>query len=211
MLSMRRGGVTVFDPVPAGVPRLSWPTRRRDLFTSPDQYLARTAANPCYGQPGWTRDCGRRFHRGCDIAPLAVRPTGRTTKVIFSDCAAGTEYPSEQPTWMPDDEVYAVCEGEVAEVNTDEAASDLGLFVVVRHGAGPGAFHSLYAHLAAVTVRTGRPVTAGTRLGPMGTTSRSPDARNWMSVAPHLHFEVISTGGGAHDPLAFLKAGLPAA
>lgn len=210
MLSMRRTGVTTFDPVPAGVPRLSWPTRRRDLFTSPELYLARTAANPRYGQPGWTRDCGKRFHRGCDIAPIALRSTGRTTQVIFSDCATGKEYPSEQPTWLPVDDVYAVWEGEVVEANADESASDLGLFVVVRHGTGPGAIHSLYAHLAAVVVRTGDRVSSGALLGPMGMTSRSPDARNWMAVAPHLHVEIISAGGGAHDPLAFLKAGLPA-
>jgi hypothetical protein len=209
MLAMRRAGVTVFDPLPAPPPPLAWPTGRRDLFTAPEFYFARTRANPEYGRPGWTRDCGKRFHRGCDIAPARVVETGRVTTVLFSNCEDGREYPSEEPVVEPDDDVFAVCPGEVVEVNTQASESDFGIFVVLHH-AWPdgGAFFTLYGHLAETGVRLGQVVRAGAPLGRMGTTSRSADARNWMAVAPHLHFEVVAGSGGAHDPAAFLASGL---
>ena len=210
MLAMRRTGVTAFDPLPAAPLKLGWPTRARCLFSDPARYIARTRANPDYGRPGWTRECGRRFHRGLDIAPHAVRPAGRTVTVLFSDCATGREYPSDEPAWIPDDEVFAVLPGVAREVNTDADHSDLGRFVVLeqRWPIPSATVFCLYAHLDEVAVREGRAVEAGARLGTMGQTSRSADARNWMAIAPHLHFEVITAAGGAHDPLAFLEAGL---
>jgi murein DD-endopeptidase MepM/ murein hydrolase activator NlpD len=45
----------------------------------------------------------------------------------------------------------------------------------------------------------------------MGQTSRSADARNWMAIAPHLHFEVRDADGHAYDPVEFLKRFLPSA
>lgn len=207
MLAMRRPGVSRFDPLPPALPRLAWPTRRRDLFSDPSAYIARTRANPDYGKPGWTRDCGRRFHRGCDIAPFERIAAGGVVKVMFSDCVAGTEYASEETAWIPRDDVFAVLDGTVVEVNADPAGSDLGCFVVLGHPAA-GGICTLYAHLDTVAVLAGQRVTAGQRLGPMGRTSRSSDAQNWMSVAPHVHVEVIAADGGACDPLAFLKQGL---
>lgn len=206
---MRQPGVTVFDPLPYGVPPLAWPTRRRDLFDESSGYFARTRANARYGLPGWTRDCGKRFHRGCDIAPVRAIETGRFTTVIFSNCEDGREYPSEEPVVEPDDDIFAVADGEVAEVNTRETESDFGLLVAVRHAWGQGAgYHTLYGHLASVDVRPGQLVRAGACLGRMGATSRSAEARNWMAIAPHLHFEVIALNGRAHDPVEYLKAGL---
>lgn len=206
---MRHPGVTSFDSLPAAPPALAWPTRRRDLFADSGAYFARTRANAQYGLPGWTRDCGRRFHRGCDIAPVRVQETGRLTTVMFSSCEDEREYASEEPVVLPEDDVFAVCEAEVIEANADESASDFGLFVVLRH-VWPGGrpFFSLYGHLAEVAVRPGQLVRAGAPLGPMGASSRSADARNWMAISPHLHFEVISGEGRAHDPVAFLSAGL---
>ena len=49
-----------------------------------------------------------------------------------------------------------------------------------------------------------RELRTGDRLGRMGQTSRSADARNWMLVAPHLHFEVRDAAGKAYDPVEFL-------
>src|ERR1051325_6220483 len=63
--------------------QIAWPTPNRALFTAPDRFFARTRANPDYGKPGFTRDCGRRFHRGIDIAPVRVTGKGETTRVIF--------------------------------------------------------------------------------------------------------------------------------
>ncbi len=205
MLAMRLGGVRGFDPFPGTVPPLCWPTLSRGLFRAPERYIARTRVNQDYGRPGWTRECGRRFHRGVDIAPVRMRPAGREVCVLFTDCATGREYDSSEPAWIPEDDVFSVRAGELVECNGDPDASDLGCYVVVRH---PGEFFTLYAHLADLAADPGRPIAAGDRLGSMGQTSRSADARNWMAIAPHLHFEVIAADGGAHDPLEFLVKGL---
>ncbi len=203
---MRQAGVERFEPFPDCVPALAWPTRGRSLFTDEGRYLARTRANPDYGKPGWTRDCGRRFHRGMDIAPLHAEATGRTVRVEFSDCATGREYPSDEPSWIPQDDVFAVYPGRVIESNAIEASADLGLFVVIEH-RDLNCF-TLYAHLASLAVEVGMGVAAGARLGPMGQTSRIADARNWMAIAPHVHFEVILANGVGADPLDFLRRGL---
>lgn len=205
MLAMRNAGVLEFEALPESIPPLAWPTNSRALFADPTRYVARTRANPNYGLPGWTRDCGRRFHRGLDIAPTRVRSAGYSVTVQFSDCATGREYESLEPASVPEDEVFSVLPGRVVEVNGDPEASDLGCFVALEHVQG---FFTLYAHLASVDVVAGREVDAGVRLGPMGQTSRSADARAWMAIAPHLHFEVIAGDGGAHNPLEFLRRGL---
>lgn len=206
MPSIRQAGVTDFQPLPAGERwTLAWPTLNRFLFTETARFFARTRANPDYGKPGWTRDCGKRFHRGCDIAPVDPRPTGRTTRVWFTDCAREVEYPSDEPTFTVDEPVFAVAAGEVVEVNGDEAASEFGLYVVLRHRGG---LETLYAHLGAVSAKRGSTVAAGQELGRMGQTSSSADARNWMAVAPHLHFESWSDAGQAYDPALLLKSAI---
>jgi murein DD-endopeptidase MepM/ murein hydrolase activator NlpD len=188
-----------FAPLPSGEDiRLVWPT--------PGRAFARTRANPAYGQPGWTRDCGRRFHRGCDIAPVNVTPTGQTTTVMFTDCATGTEYPSVEPTFLPHDDVFCVYDGTVVEAVTDEMASDFGRHIVIEH-RWPRCrekFYTLYAHLAELRIAE-REVRTGDLIGCMGQTSRSADARNWMLVVPHLHFEVRNAAGQPYHPVEFLR------
>ena len=201
-----------FVPLPAGVVLCAaWPTPSRGLFAAPDSYFARTRANPSYGLPGFTRDCGRRFHRGCDIAPVAPVPTGGTTVVTFSDCALGTEYDSEEPTFACNDPVFAVAAGVVAEAAEDAGASLLGRHLLLEHRwpGGGRPFYTLYAHLQAVTVAPGDQVAAGARIGTMGQTSSSADARNWMAIAPHLHFEVWDEARRPCDPVEFLRSFLP--
>lgn len=203
-----------FVPLPAGeLLRVSWPTSNRLLFSAPEKFFARTRINPDYGKPGFTRDCGRRFHRGCDIAPVNVTAAGRTTVVVFTDCATNTDFESAEPVWVPHDDVFAVCDGVVQEAVRDENASDFGRHVVIAHrwpGCG-AAFFSLYGHLAEVSAVAGSVIGGGERLGRMGQTSRSADARNWMLVAPHLHFEVWDGAGRAYDPVEFLVACLAGA
>ncbi|MFF8032112.1 transglycosylase family protein [Streptomyces sp. NPDC016626] len=73
-----------------------------------------------------------------------------------------------------------------------------GYQVVVRHSDGR---YSQYAHLSAISVRSGQSVTAGQRIGRSGSTGNSS--------GPHLHFEV-RTGpgfGSDVDPVAYLRAG----
>ena len=201
-----------FQPLPAGEAVVAcWPTLRRDLFSDPSSYAARTRVNPAYGLPGWTRDGGRRFHGGLDIAPLRQRPAGYTVRLEFTDPATGAEYPSDEPVWLPDDEVFAVLGGTVAEAVTREEESDFGCHIVLRH-RWPGSglpFFTLYGHLAGPVVAAGQLVAAGARLGRMGTTSRLAGARLWMAAAPHLHFEVRDGANLRHDPLEFLRRFLP--
>ncbi len=199
--------ITAFEPLPKDEAiRIFWPTPNRSLFDAPEKYYARTRANPNYGRPGWTRDCGRRFHRACDIAPVAPKQTGRTTTVIFSDCAKNIEYPSVEPTFTCDDEISAVYDGVVSEFNTDVSASPLGLHIILEHRWPTlrNIFFTLYAHLSSIEI-SGGSVRGGQRIGRMGQTSRSADAKNWMSIAPHLHFEVLDENHGPFDPEVFLR------
>ena len=193
-----------FVPLPADEQIvITWPTPNRQLFIAPDKFFARTRVNPDFGKPGWTRDCGRRFHRGCDIAPVNVTPTGQTTSVIFTDCTTGKDFESDEPTFIPHDEVFAVFPGQIIEAVTDESASDFGRHIVIEHcwPVTGAKFFTLYGHLAELK--------SGHCIGRMGQTSRSADARNWMAVAPHLHFEVRNAAGNAYDPVEFLKRFLP--
>ena len=75
--------------------------------------------------------------------------------------------------------------GRVVRVSVD---AGWGRFVVVSHGYG---VRSLYAHLSAVAVSRGQGVSAGTRIGSVGSTG--------ASSGPHLHFEVFVRGANV-DP-----------
>ena len=185
---------------------IAWPTPNHFLLDAPEKFFARTRVNPDYGKPGWTRDCGKRFHRGCDIAAVKVSATGGTTRVIFSDCATNSDFESEEPTFAPHDDVFCVFDGRVAEVVEDENASDFGKHIVIEHvwPSSGERFITLYAHLAEISV-AGLSVISGQRIGKMGQTARSADARNWMAIAPHLHFEARDAEGRVYEPVQFLK------
>jgi len=192
--------------------RIAWPTANHSLFEAPENFFARTRVNPDYGKPGWTRDCGKRFHRGCDIAPVKVKATGRLTRVIFTDCATNKDFESEEPTVVPHDDVFCVFDGIVAEVVAEESVSDFGKHLVIEHvwPLGGAKFFTLYGHLSEVsTSPVSSRILQGAKVGRMGQTSRSADARNWMAIAPHLHFEVRDADGRSYDPVEFLKRFLP--
>ena len=195
-----------FVPLPSDERiQVAWPTANRVLFDAPEELFARTRVNPDYGKPGWTRDCGKRFHRGCDIAPVNVTATGKTTRVVFTDCATGRDFESEEPMFTPHDDVFCVYDGRVHEAVEDETISDFGKHIAVEHtwpGNG-GQFYTLYAHLAEARIQ--KSVDGGQCIGRMGQTARSADARNWMAIAPHLHFEVHDGVGNAYDPVEFLR------
>jgi murein DD-endopeptidase MepM/ murein hydrolase activator NlpD len=73
-----------------------------------------------------------------------------------------------------------------------------GYQVVIRHADGR---YTQYAHLSAISVKSGQSVGAGQRIGRSGSTGNSS--------GPHLHFEV-RTGPGFGtdvDPVAYLRAG----
>jgi murein DD-endopeptidase MepM/ murein hydrolase activator NlpD len=194
--------------------RIAWPTANHFLCEAPEKFFARTRVNPDYGKPGWTRDCGKRFHRGCDIAPVKVTATGRATRVIFTDCSTNKDFESEEPTFVPHDDVFCVFDGIVAEVIAEESVSDFGKHVVIEHvwPHSSTKFFTLYGHLSEVsTSPVSSRILQGAKVGQMGQTSRSADARNWMAIAPHLHFEVRDADGRSYDPVEFLKRFLPPA
>ena len=201
-----------WQPIPQDASlHIAWPTPNRSLRADPDSFFARTPANPDYGKPGWTRDCGNTLHRGCDIAPVDRKSTGKTTTVMFTDCASGKEYPGEEPSWIPQDAVYAIADGRVAEAVDDPDISTFGNHVVIEHRwpQSGDRFFSVYAHLAGVAVTEAEKVTAGQEIGRMGQTSKSADARNWMAIAPHLHLEVWNARGQHFDPVEFLQRFIP--
>jgi murein DD-endopeptidase MepM/ murein hydrolase activator NlpD len=203
---------TAFTFLPAAESiSIAWPTQNHHLFEAPEKFFARTRVNPDYGKPGFTRECGKRFHHGCDIAPLSVAATGQTTCVVFTDCATGRDLDSEEPTFIPHDDVFCVFPGHVAEIVDDENASDFGKHVVIEHRwpATGEKFYTLYGHLAEVVPQSSALIAQSSLLGRMGQTSRSADARNWMKIAPHLHFEVRDALGHSYNPVEFLQKFLP--
>jgi murein DD-endopeptidase MepM/ murein hydrolase activator NlpD len=86
--------------------------------------------------------------------------------------------------------VYAAGYGCVSFAGWD--AGGYGNAVAIRHRMG---MVSMYAHLSAIAVRNGQCLTAGQRIGSVGSTG--------FSTGPHLHFE-LRLNGAAIDPLTGL-------
>ena len=108
--------------------------------------------------------------------------------------------------------MFCVFDGIIAEVVADESVSDFGKHVVIEHAwpRSGAKFLTLYAHLSEVSALPyHQEFCKAPRIGRMGQTSRSADARNWMAIAPHLHFEVRDADGRSYDPVEFLKRFLP--
>ncbi len=85
--------------------------------------------------------------------------------------------------------VRAAGSGEVIDAAED---SIYGRFVLIDHGNG---FWSRYGHAVYLSVTRGQRVRRGEVIALSGSTGRS--------TAPHLHFEII-TSGGAVDPLSMV-------
>jgi murein DD-endopeptidase MepM/ murein hydrolase activator NlpD len=105
-----------------------------------------------------------KFHEGVDIAPLERDAKGRAQDVVF-----------------------AVADGRVGYISRRAENSSYGTYVVLLHEDRLGEFYTLYAHLSSVPeeLSAGDPVTRGTPIGQMGSTSTLgiPVQRS------HLHFE----------------------
>src|SRR5215210_4015603 len=96
--------------------------------------------------------------------------------------------------------IVAAASGDVRFAGT---AGSSGLTISIRTNDG---YDTSYLHLSSLAVRAGARVSAGERIGAVGTTgTRSADA-------PHLHFGVRDAGTrhDYHDPLAFLRPPPPA-
>ncbi len=112
---------------------IAWPTPNRSLHGSFDKFFAKTRVNPDYGKPGFTRDCGQRFHRGCDIAPCYSTQSDVRTRVMFTDCTSGKDFESDEPSFTPYDEIFSVVAGIPVKIEADETKSDFGKHIILKH------------------------------------------------------------------------------
>ncbi|MDR1905089.1 MAG: peptidoglycan DD-metalloendopeptidase family protein [Treponema sp.] len=86
--------------------------------------------------------------------------------------------------------IKAAQSGRVSTVSND---ASFGNYVVISHHSG---YRTLYAHMSVVRVKAGAYVTAGQRIGDVGSTGRS--------TGPHLHFTVYKNGVTV-NPLNLVK------
>lgn len=146
-----------------------WPTEG-DAFArgaGPEAYVQPAASGRIEsGQYGSTRNGGRRFHEGLDIAPTRRDARGEAA-----------------------DTVVAVMAGVVRHVNDRPGASSYGRYVVLEHPDEVPAVYTLYAHLAAPAqgLVVGQRVESGAHLGVMG---RSAGGYVIPKDRAHLHFEI---------------------
>ena len=77
-------------------------------------------------------------------------------------------------------DIVASRSGTVVTATYNKSA---GYFVKIDHGDG---FESVYMHLTHYTVKVGDKVTAGQKIGEMGSTGKS--------TGPHLHFGILWKG-----------------
>lgn len=135
--------------------------------------------------------------------------TGQSSRSLVSpvDAPTGTPYRKAGSAWSKGyhtgvdfavptgSTVKAVASGKVVSSGW---AGSFGYQVVIRHSDGR---YTQYAHLSAISVKSGQSVGGGQRIGRSGSTGNS--------TGPHLHFEV-RTGpgfGSDIDPVAYLRAG----
>lgn len=123
------------------------------------------------------------------------------------DASSGTPYRAAGSSWskgyhtgldFPVPTGTTVKSVAAGEVVSSGWGGSFGYQVVIRHTDGR---YSQYAHLSAISVKSGQKVGAGQRIGRSGSTGNS--------TGPHLHFEV-RTGpefGSDVDPVAYLRAG----
>lgn len=135
------------------------------------------------------------------------KATKSNTLVAPVSAATGTPYHKAGSSWskgyhtgvdFPVPTGTSVKSVAAGKVVTAGWGGSFGYQVVVRHSDGR---YSQYAHLSAISVKSGQTVGAGQRIGRSGSTGNSS--------GPHLHFEV-RTGPGFGtdiDPVAYLRAG----
>lgn len=96
----------------------------------------------------------------------------------------GMDFSAEKGT-----DIYASGAGTV--IHAKKSRRGYGNHVIIDHGYG---YKTLYAHMSKINVRRGEKVMRGTVIGEIGNTG--------LSVAPHLHYEVIK-GGEKVNPINY--------
>ncbi|GGT23870.1 transglycosylase family protein [Streptomyces chromofuscus] len=161
--------------------------------TSGKPATTRQAPKSSPKKPASDKSSATEQRHGALVAPVsgplgtAYRATGSSWSKGYH---TGVDFPA--PTGSS---VKAVGPGRVVDAGW---GGSFGYQVVIRHTDGR---YSQYAHLSAISVKAGQSVSAGQRIGRVGSTGNSS--------GPHLHFEV-RTGPGFGtdvDPLAYLRAG----
>ncbi len=145
----------------------AWPTESTAYFDGKHyaEYTQATASgNAESALFGCTRNGGRRFHEGIDIAPELPRRRGEAT-----------------------DPVVAVGDGRVVYVNSVAGNSSYGRYLVIEHDTVNLGFHTLYAHMSRISVESGQRVSKGDTVGIMG---RSAGGYVIPQSRAHLHFEM---------------------
>jgi murein DD-endopeptidase MepM/ murein hydrolase activator NlpD len=144
---------------------------------------------------------------GTDTEKAEKKAAKSNTLVAPVSAATGTPYHKAGSSWskgyhtgvdFPVPTGTSVKSVAAGKVVTAGWGGSFGYQVVVRHSDGR---YSQYAHLSAISVKSGQTVGAGQRIGRSGSTGNSS--------GPHLHFEV-RTGPGFGtdiDPVAYLRAG----
>ena len=112
---------------------------------------------------------GYRINSPFGLRKLAIEAKARAHKGVDIAAPTGTS-------------VFATTEGKVLRAGYQ--AGGYGNFIEVQH---PNGMTSLYGHLSRIDVHSGKAVTAGERIGLVGSTG--------YSTGPHLHFEVRRNGG----------------
>lgn len=119
--------------------------------------------------------------------PAFVQPVSGYVADLVTGCPAGS-----RPTHTGVDinqnkgnPIYAAASGTVSYTYNTAAKTSYGTYVVIDHGYG---YTTLYAHMVvnSIAVKVGQYVTAGTRIGTVGTTGNS--------TGEHLHFEIKDGG-----------------
>ncbi|SBT95057.1 LysM domain-containing protein [Streptomyces sp. DI166] len=139
-----------------------------------------------------------KAEKASDKSQNMVAPVGAPTGTPYHKAGSawskgyhtGVDFPVPTGT-----SVRSVAAGKVVSAGWE---GSFGYQVVVRHTDGR---YSQYAHLSAISVKSGQQVGVGQRIGRSGSTGNS--------TGPHLHFEV-RTGpgfGSDIDPVAYLRAG----
>ena len=84
--------------------------------------------------------------------------------------------------------IFAPLDGEVQSFANRQVSGDYGPVIILRHRLNEFEFHSLYGHLAEVSLERlydDKPVQSGEKIAEIGP---RPVNGNWT---PHLHFQLI--------------------
>ncbi|MFF4233542.1 transglycosylase family protein [Streptomyces sp. NPDC001820] len=178
------------QPGPKTPPKQQAPKERAPKQQAPKQQAPKQQSPKKQAKPVQANKPAHRAGFSAPVDASTGTPYRKAGSAWSSGYHTGVDFPVPTGT-----SVKAVASGRVVSAGWGGA---YGYQVVIRHADGK---YSQYAHLSALTVRSGQQVSSGQRIARSGSTGNSS--------GPHLHFEV-RTGpgyGSDIDPLAYLRSG----